>query len=92
MLPYDKLFVDGKGKFVQGVVKSFLPNKDGGGGTVTLESGETIECAFFLSFFYLLFILNFIFFLFLIQVIISSSLLKGQHGLGLPRSHEKIKQ
>jgi NADH dehydrogenase FAD-containing subunit len=39
---YDKVFVDGKGKFVQGIVTSFESNK-AGGGSVTLESGEKIE-------------------------------------------------
>jgi NADH dehydrogenase FAD-containing subunit len=42
MLPYDKLFANGNGKFVEGVVKSFEANKEGGG-SVTLESGEKIE-------------------------------------------------
>jgi NADH dehydrogenase FAD-containing subunit len=42
MLPYDKLFVNGNGKFVQGLVKSFEASKEGGG-SVTLESGEKIE-------------------------------------------------
>jgi NADH dehydrogenase FAD-containing subunit len=42
MIPYDKLFVNGNGKFVEGVVKSFDANKEGGG-TVTLESGEKIQ-------------------------------------------------
>lgn len=42
MLPYDKIFVEGKpGKFVQGTVKSFEAREDGG--KVTLESGEIIE-------------------------------------------------
>ena len=42
MLPYDKIFTNGNGKFVEGVVKSFEANKEGGG-SVTLESGEKIE-------------------------------------------------
>jgi apoptosis-inducing factor 2 len=42
MLPYDKIFVNGNGKFVEGVVKSFEANKEGGG-SVTLESGEKIK-------------------------------------------------
>jgi len=36
MVPYDKVFVDGKGTFVQGVVASFEASKEGGG-SVTLE-------------------------------------------------------
>jgi apoptosis-inducing factor 2 len=42
MLPYDKIFANGNGKLVQGVVKSFEARKEGGG-SVLLESGETIE-------------------------------------------------
>ena len=42
MLPYDKVFVNGNGKFVEGVVKSFEQHPNGGG-SVTLESGEKIE-------------------------------------------------
>lgn len=42
MLPYDKVFVDGNGEFVEGIVKSFEANKEGGG-SVTLESGRKIE-------------------------------------------------
>jgi len=42
MASYDKLFINGKGKFVQGTVKSFEANKEGGG-SVTLESGEKID-------------------------------------------------
>ncbi|KAF8075300.1 FAD/NAD(P)-binding domain-containing protein [Lyophyllum atratum] len=41
MLPYDKVFVNGKGKFIEGVVTSFESTKDGG--SVTLESGEKID-------------------------------------------------
>ncbi|KAF9456366.1 FAD/NAD(P)-binding domain-containing protein [Collybia nuda] len=45
MLPYDKIFIDGKpGRFVHGTVKSFEATEDSG--KVTLESGETIEYAF----------------------------------------------
>ncbi|KAG6840624.1 hypothetical protein C0991_005476 [Blastosporella zonata] len=40
-LPYDKIFVNGKGKFVQGKVASFEASKEGG--SVTLESGEKID-------------------------------------------------
>jgi NADH dehydrogenase FAD-containing subunit len=43
MIPYDKIFANGNGKFVEGVVKSFKPDEEGpGGGSVTLESGESI--------------------------------------------------
>ncbi|KAF8220606.1 FAD/NAD(P)-binding domain-containing protein [Tricholoma matsutake] len=42
MLPYDKVFVDGNGEFVEGIVKSFEANKEGGG-SVTLESGRKID-------------------------------------------------
>ncbi|KAF9461151.1 FAD/NAD(P)-binding domain-containing protein [Collybia nuda] len=42
MIGYDKVFVDGKGKFVQGTVTTFESNKQGGG-SVTLESGEKID-------------------------------------------------
>ena len=42
MISYDKLFANGNGKFVEGVVTSFEANKEGGG-SVTLESGEKIE-------------------------------------------------
>ncbi|KAG6899186.1 hypothetical protein C0993_012555 [Termitomyces sp. T159_Od127] len=40
-LPYDKVFLNGNGKFVRGKVVSFTHSKEGG--TVTLESGETID-------------------------------------------------
>ncbi|KAG6844175.1 hypothetical protein H0H87_009145 [Tephrocybe sp. NHM501043] len=40
-LPYDKVFVNGNGKFVQGKVASFEASKEGG--SVTLESGEKID-------------------------------------------------
>ncbi|KAG6847570.1 hypothetical protein H0H93_007320 [Arthromyces matolae] len=40
-LPYDKVFVNGNGKFVQGKVASFTHSKEGG--IVTLESGEKID-------------------------------------------------
>ncbi|KAG6844176.1 hypothetical protein H0H87_009146 [Tephrocybe sp. NHM501043] len=40
-LPYDKIFVNGNGKFVQGKVASFEASKEGG--SVTLESGEKID-------------------------------------------------
>ena len=46
MLPYDKVFTNGNGKFVEGVVKSIQPEKEGGG-SVTLESGESIEYVVF---------------------------------------------
>ena len=42
MLPYDKIFAKGNGKFVEGTVASFEASKEGGG-IVTLESGEKIE-------------------------------------------------
>lgn len=42
MADYDKVFINGNGKFVQGTVQSFESNKQGGG-SVTLESGEKIE-------------------------------------------------
>ncbi|GLB41479.1 putative FAD NAD-P-binding domain-containing protein [Lyophyllum shimeji] len=41
MISYDKVFVNGNGKFVEGTVKSFEATKEGG--TVTLESGEKID-------------------------------------------------
>jgi NADH dehydrogenase FAD-containing subunit len=41
MLPYDKIFTNGNGKFVEGTVKTFEATKEGG--SVILESGETIE-------------------------------------------------
>ncbi|KAG6827503.1 hypothetical protein H0H92_011523 [Tricholoma furcatifolium] len=41
-LPYDKIFANGKGKFVQGKVTSFEASEKTGG-TVTLESGEKID-------------------------------------------------
>ncbi|RDB27682.1 Apoptosis-inducing factor B [Hypsizygus marmoreus] len=40
-LPYDKVFVNGNGKFVEGKVISFKAGKEGG--SVTLESGEEID-------------------------------------------------
>lgn len=40
-LPYDKIFSNGKGKFVQGCVSSFEASTEGG--SVVLESGEKIE-------------------------------------------------
>ncbi|KAG5635072.1 hypothetical protein H0H81_012541 [Sphagnurus paluster] len=40
-LPYDKIFANGNGKFVEGTVKSFQASKEGG--SVTLESGEVIN-------------------------------------------------
>ncbi|KAG6872840.1 hypothetical protein C0995_006010 [Termitomyces sp. Mi166 len=40
-LPYDKVFINGNGKFVQGKVVSFEHSKEGG--SVTLESGEKID-------------------------------------------------
>ncbi|KAG5353578.1 Apoptosis-inducing factor 2 [Termitomyces sp. T112] len=40
-LPYDKVFINGHGKFVQGKVVSFEQSKEGG--SVTLESGEKID-------------------------------------------------
>ena len=53
MLPYDKVFAKGNGKFVEGTVASFEASKEGAsGGTVTLESGEKIECVAFRFFFY----------------------------------------
>src|ERR1700733_2228482 len=53
MIPYDKIFANGKGKFVEGVVKSFQPNQEGGdGGSVTLEFGESIEYVVFKFFFF----------------------------------------
>ncbi|KAF5379373.1 hypothetical protein D9615_006582 [Tricholomella constricta] len=41
MLPFDKVFVNGKGKFVEGTVTSIDPTKDAS--SVTLESGEKID-------------------------------------------------
>jgi NADPH-dependent 2,4-dienoyl-CoA reductase/sulfur reductase-like enzyme len=41
LLPYDRVFTNGAGRFVEGTVASFEPSK-GGGGVVTLESGEKI--------------------------------------------------
>lgn len=40
-LPYDKVFINGNGKFIEGKVMSFTHSKEGG--SVTLESGEKIE-------------------------------------------------
>ncbi|KAG6891132.1 hypothetical protein C0992_010427 [Termitomyces sp. T32_za158] len=40
-LPYDKIFINGNGKFVEGKVVSFVHSEDGG--SVTLESGEKID-------------------------------------------------
>ncbi|KAG6909524.1 hypothetical protein DXG01_017081 [Tephrocybe rancida] len=40
-LPYDKIFLNGNGKFVEGKVVSFEASKEGG--SVTLESGEKID-------------------------------------------------
>lgn len=42
MVDYNKVFVHGNGKFVQGTVQSFVSHH-GGGGTLTLESGEKVE-------------------------------------------------
>lgn len=43
LVPYDKIFINGNGKFVEGTVSSFTPAKEGTGGTVTLNSGEIFE-------------------------------------------------
>ncbi|KAG6909523.1 hypothetical protein DXG01_017080 [Tephrocybe rancida] len=40
-LPYDKIFLNGNGKFVEGKVVSFEASKEGG--SVILESGEKID-------------------------------------------------
>lgn len=48
LIPYDKLFIDGKGTFKHASVVSVQPNSTGGkgdearGGTVLLDNGETI--------------------------------------------------
>lgn len=41
-LPYDRIFENGKGTFVEGVVAAIHPSKEGGG-SVTLASGKPIE-------------------------------------------------
>lgn len=42
-LPYDKLFVNGNGTKITGLVTSISSNKEGKGGVLTLEGGETIS-------------------------------------------------
>lgn len=42
-LPYDKLFVNGNGTKKTGVVTSISTNKEGKGGVLTLEDGETVS-------------------------------------------------
>ncbi|KAF8517270.1 FAD/NAD-binding domain-containing protein [Hysterangium stoloniferum] len=42
LITLDKLFVNGNGRVKQGKVASILPNKGDGGGSVALETGESV--------------------------------------------------